>query len=109
MINNRRISRDWRGRGVQAGSVAGRDTLDVRLVGTDANACGEVIRLDLNERRFDIAASVDGVRAASMKSAAARRVYRRGYIAFQYDATTPCFDLRIGNRDGGNQRFCVRH
>src|SRR5947209_4969620 len=109
MTNNRRFSSD-RGSGQrpQAGSVAWHDAFDIRLLGTDANACCEVIRFDLNERRFNIAASLDGVSAASMKSAAARRIDRRGDIAFQYDTTALCFELRIGNRNGGNQRLCIR-
>ena len=62
--------------GIEARGSARRDLFDVGLVGTDADACSEMVGLDLNEWRHDFFALLNHVRAARVKAASGRRIYR---------------------------------
>src|SRR5256714_1163376 len=93
----------------QSGRVARCDPFDVGLVGADAYAGREVVRLDLRERRHDLFARLNRPGAARVEAAALRRVYRRGHVALQDDAPARRLDDGVGDGDGGDERLRVRH
>src|SRR5437762_10957800 len=58
------------------------------------------------ERWFLLAAALAGVRAAGMEAATVGRAVRARHIALKHQALT--LERRIWDRDGGEQRVCVR-
>ena len=66
---------------IETGGCARFDALDVRLVGTDADTGGVVRGFDLGKRGRNFTTGLNGVGAARVKTATARRVDRRRYIA----------------------------
>ncbi len=58
----------------EARGVAGSNFVYIWLFGADADAGGEVAGFDFDERRLDIAASGNCIRAASVKTASMRRI-----------------------------------
>src|SRR5436305_10646099 len=101
--------RDDASRVAKSGRVARRDPLDVGLVGADAYAGREVVRLNLRERRHDLFARLNRPGAARVEPTALRRVYRRGNVALKDDALARRLDDGVGDGDGGDERLRVRH
>src|SRR5436305_1055978 len=93
----------------QSGRVARRDPFDVGLVGADAYAGREAVRLYLRERRHDLFARLNRPRAARVEATTRRRVYRRGNVALKDYALARRLDDGVGNGDGGDERLRVRH
>src|ERR1043165_973975 len=94
---------------IQTGRGAGSNAFDVRLIRADANAGGKMGRQDFDQLRFDLSASVDGISAASTKTTTARRVNRRGHVAFERYSLSRRFSLRVGNRDRRYERLRIGH
>ena len=69
-----------------------------RLLRADANAGGEMVRLDLNQRRHDLFASLNRVRTTGVKTTAGGRIDWRRHVALEHYALSRRFDFRIGNR-----------
>src|SRR5205823_12655634 len=101
MSNKPRFSRDSPpSECLQSGSTPRRNVLDIRLLWADANAGGEVMRLDLDEFGLDLSAFVNRVGAARVEATAAGRIDRRRHVAFKHDAPARRFDCGIGNGHG---------
>src|ERR1041385_8973300 len=90
----------------QARSVAGRNTLDIRLLWADANARGEMMRLELDEFGLDRSAFVNRVGTARVEATAAGRIDRRRHVALKHDAPASRFDCGIGNGHRRNECLC---
>ena len=76
MTNKRRFSRRFGCRvAFKAGSGSRCDPVNVGLFGTNADASGEMVSLDLDQWGLDLAANFDGIGTTSMKMAAPWRVY----------------------------------
>src|SRR2546423_9721985 len=93
----------------QSGRVARCDPFDVGLVGADAYAGREVVRLDLRERRHDLFARLNRPGAARVEAAALRRVYRRGGGAPPNEGPARRPADRGGGGGGGDERPPGRH
>src|SRR3954466_9898228 len=101
MSNNSPFSRCDDALGIaQSGCVSGRNLVYVRLFRADAYAGGEMVRLNLCQRRHNLFASLNSIRAARMKAATRRRIDGRRYIAFQNYALARRFNLRVWNGNG---------
>src|SRR5947209_16326731 len=93
----------------KSGRVARRDPFDVGLVGADAYAGREVVRLDLGERRHDLSARLNRPRAARVEATTRRRIYRRGNIALKDYALARRLEHGVGDGDGRDERLRVGH
>src|SRR5437588_1840169 len=108
MTNDGGLSlRDDASRVAKSGRVARRDFLYIGLVGADAYAGREVIRLDLRERRHDLLARLNRPRAARVKATARGRVYRRGNVALKNYALARRLDDGVGDGNGGDESLRV--
>src|ERR1700682_361579 len=87
---------------LQARCGAGRYAVNVGLFRANANAGGKMFGFDLDKLWLYLAANLNRVGAARVKTASGGYVYRGGYIPFQHDSAAFGFNFRIGNGHGGN-------
>jgi len=67
-----------------------------------------VTRGGLDELRVHLGTDLLRLPATGVEAAARGRVHRRGHVAGEDDALALLLDLRVGDRDGREQRLAVR-
>src|SRR3990172_11258071 len=69
-------------------------------------ACCQMAATQVDQRRLDLGADVDGQGAAPMEAAAARRIERAGHVAFEDNPLA--LERRVGHGNSRHERLRIR-
>ena len=93
----------------ESGRLPRTHLFNVRLLRTNPNARGKVIRFDFNQWRDNLLTSLNHLGAASVEAAALRRIDGRGHVALKHNALAHCLNLWIRHGHRRNQGSGIRH